>query len=77
MLEIYQIMKSMGFSFINAPEIDDPVNIFEKLNMDEFHPARADQQSFTLQNVTLMPRTQCTNFQSKIFKSIEDDFKNK
>ena len=29
--KIYHIMKSMGFSFINAPEIDDPVNIFEKL----------------------------------------------
>jgi phenylalanyl-tRNA synthetase alpha chain len=67
--KIYKIMKSIGFSFIEAPEIDDPENIFEKLNMDEFHPARADQQSFSLKNEKLMPRTQCTNFQSIIFHS--------
>ena len=65
--KIYKIMKSIGFDFISALEIDDPVNIFEKLNMDEFHPARADQQSFALKDEKLMPRTQCTNFQSIVF----------
>lgn len=71
--KIYKIMKSIGFNFINAPEIDHPENIFEKLNMDEFHPARADQQSFALKDNILMPRTHCTNFQSIVFNNWNEE----
>jgi phenylalanyl-tRNA synthetase alpha chain len=66
--KIHEIMKSMCFEIMDAPEIDDPVNIFDNLNMDKFHPARADQQSFGLVNNNFIPRSQCTNFQSKVFE---------
>jgi phenylalanyl-tRNA synthetase alpha chain len=67
--KIYQIMNSMCFNIQDAPEIDDPVNVFDNLNMDKLHPARADQQSFAFDNSYLIPRSQCTNFQSKILNN--------
>lgn len=77
MHKIYNIMKNLNFIFFDAPEIDSLENVFDKLNMDIFHPARADQQSFILKNFQEIPRTQCTNFQCHVLKSWneKDDFK--
>jgi phenylalanyl-tRNA synthetase alpha chain len=66
--KIYDIMKKMNFTWEDVPEIDDPIHIFDNLNMDIFHPARADQQSFVLKNTHKIPRTQCTNLQSHIIR---------
>lgn len=66
--KIYNIMYKFGFEWRNAREIDDCSNIFDKLNMDLLHPAREDQQSFFLKGTAKIPRTHCTNFQSKILE---------
>ena len=65
--KIYDIMMKLQFEWVDAPEVDYIENIFDKLNMNEFHPAREDQQSFYINNnqeQTL--RTHCTNFQGHI-----------
>lgn len=70
--KIYKIMTSMQFEWIDAPEVDCPENVFDKLNMDILHPAREDQQSFALQNHSEIPRTHCTNFQAKILDNWDE-----
>lgn len=65
--KISHIMNNLQFEWQEAPEVDYISNIFDKLNMNELHPAREDQQSFYIENhkeQTL--RTHCTNFQAHI-----------
>lgn len=71
--KIYNIMKKLGFYWVNTPEIDYIDNIFTKLNMDDNHPAREDQQSFYLSNNEVLLnqtlRTHCTNLQAHILNN--------
>jgi len=68
--KIYHIMYDiLQFDWQEAPEMDLLENVFDKLNMPPLHPARDDQQSFFLRNHALIPRTQCTNFQTKILQN--------
>ncbi|OED45750.1 hypothetical protein AB836_00215 [Rickettsiales bacterium (ex Bugula neritina AB1)] len=62
-------MSGFGFTYEYAKEIDTAENIFDKLNIHEFHACRNEQQSFFFLNSKLQPRTQATNVQSKIFSN--------
>lgn len=66
MEEIRKIMNNFGFTYENGVEIDTAENIFDKLNIDEFHACRNEQQSFFFLNSHLQPRTQTSNVQTKI-----------
>src|SRR5258705_1960274 len=47
--EIEDIFVSIGFSVVEGPEIETPYYNFEALNIPEFHPVRADMDTFYLQ----------------------------
>jgi phenylalanyl-tRNA synthetase alpha chain len=71
--KIYNIMQSMRFTWVDAPEVDEVANVFDKLNMNNLHSAREEQQSFSFKNFSKIPRTHCTNFQAKILDNWNEE----
>ena len=47
--ELAEIFADLGFSVAEGPEIEDQWHNFTALNMPEFHPARAMQDTFYLE----------------------------
>jgi phenylalanyl-tRNA synthetase alpha chain len=55
--EIEEIFYSMGYSVEDGPEIEAPYYNFEALNIPEHHPARDPQDTFYIDNYSLLLRT--------------------
>jgi phenylalanyl-tRNA synthetase alpha chain len=49
--ELAEIFADLGFSVAEGPEIEDQWHNFTALNMPEFHPARAMQDTFYLERL--------------------------
>lgn len=65
--EIIDFFKKRGYSFVAAPIIETQKYNFDKLNLNEFHPAREMQDSFYLSNKKLL-RTHATNATSRVLE---------
>lgn len=55
--EIFDIMRSFSFEFVNGPEIESEFFNFSALNMSEFHPARQMHDTFYLTEKDKVLRT--------------------
>lgn len=68
--EISDIFRSLGFSIVDGPEVEDDYHNFEALNIGPDHPARDMQDTFYLAgsedshgNFRLLPRTHTSGVQ--------------
>ena len=66
--ELRHIFTQMGFTFMDGPEIEDDYHNFSALNMPEFHPARAMQDTFYFPNRKLL-RTHMSPVQIRAMKT--------
>lgn len=57
------ILARLGYIEVDGPEIEDEFHNFTALNVAEFHPARGMQDTFYLQNVAQLLRTQTSSIQ--------------
>jgi len=64
-----EIFSSMGFSFMQGPEIEDDYHNFAALNIPELHPARAMQDTFYFANDMLL-RTHMSPVQIRAMKEM-------
>ena len=60
--QVKNIFKSIGFSVAYGPEVDDEYHNFTALNIPEYHPARDMQDTFFIDNKTVL-RTHTSNVQ--------------
>ncbi len=60
--EISDIFRGMGFSIADGPEIETVFNNFDALNAEENHPARAETDTFYIDDEKLL-RTQTSTVQ--------------
>lgn len=60
--EVSDIFVGMGFSIVNGPEVETDYYNFEALNMPKHHPARDTQDTFYINENTLL-RTQTSSVQ--------------
>lgn len=65
---IEAIFSSMGFAMVAGPEIEDDVHNFAALNIPEFHPARAMQDTFYIDDGRLL-RTHMSPVQIRTMKT--------
>lgn len=68
MEEMLTILAEMGFSIQYGPEIESEYYNFESLNFAPDHPARDMQDTFFVDDQTLL-RTHTTNIQSRVLES--------
>ena len=76
--EIEDLFISMGYDVVDGPEIDSDKNCFEMLNLPKNHPARDAQDSFYIDEETLLRphtssmqvRSMLENVEKKPFKLI-------
>lgn len=66
--EIEDIFKSMGFSIFEGPEKEDDYHNFEALNIPKDHPARDMQDTFWLENGSLL-RTHTSSVQIRTMEN--------
>lgn len=60
--EVKDIFHSLGFSWVDGPEVESDEYNFQKLNMPPDHPARDTQQTYYIDDKTLL-RTHTSNIQ--------------
>ena len=68
--EVKEIFKSIGFSVAYGPEIDDEYHNFEALNIPKYHPARDMQDTFFVDEGTVL-RTHTSNVQIHLMEKEE------
>ena len=68
------IFTSLGFNTVTGPEIEDDYHNFEALNFPLNHPARAMQDTFYLENGSLL-RTHTSSVQIRAMKNAEPPFR--
>jgi phenylalanyl-tRNA synthetase alpha chain len=68
--EVKDIFKSIGFSIAYGPEIDDEYHNFEALNIPKHHPARDMQDTFFVEDNTVL-RTHTSNVQIHLMENEE------
>ena len=65
---IKEIFGSMGFSVVGGPEIEDDYHNFDALNLPPNHPARASQDTFSVENGLLL-RSQTSSVQVRTMET--------
>lgn len=65
--KILSIFMEMGFSVVQAPEIDSDYYVFEGLNYPADHPARDMQDTYYVSD-TMLLRSHCTNMQLRVME---------
>jgi phenylalanyl-tRNA synthetase alpha chain len=68
MNRIIATLGSMGFRWVEGPELEEFRYNFDALNYPPDHPAMDDQDTFYIDDERLL-RTQCTAIQGRIFES--------
>ncbi len=63
MLDIEKIFGALNFEFAQGPEIEDDFHNFSALNIPKDHPARQMQDTFYLNDTSLLLRTHTSNTQ--------------
>lgn len=61
------VLRLIGFEYVDGPEVETPFNNFDALNIPEHHPARDMQDTFWLEN-NLLLRSHTTTVQARILK---------
>lgn len=64
-----EVLRELGFSIHDAPEIDSEYHMFDALNFPKDHPARDMQDTFYLSEKTLL-RSHTTTAQPRLIKSL-------
>ena len=72
--ELEEIFTAMGFMVLDYPEVEDEFHNFEALNIPDDHPARDMQDTFWLENGTLL-RTHTSPGQIRAMKTYEAPFR--
>ena len=67
MQEVKEIFKSIGFSVVYGPEVDDDYHNFEALNIPKHHPARDMQDTFYVAEDIVL-RTHTSNTQIHVME---------
>nr|MBQ0091379.1 phenylalanine--tRNA ligase subunit alpha [Candidatus Enterousia merdequi] len=67
--EVVGIFESLGYTFMDGPEIEDDWHNFTALNTPEYHPARDMQDTFFLENGNVM-RTQTSAVQIRAMEKL-------
>jgi phenylalanyl-tRNA synthetase alpha chain len=68
--QIEQIFVSLGFRIFDLPEVEQEYFNFDALNMPRSHPARDSQDTFYLDETTLL-RTHCSTVQVHAMKDMK------
>ncbi len=66
--KIKRILGSLGFEYLEGPELEDFKYNFDALNYPPDHPAMDDQDTFYIDDDHLL-RTQCTALQGRVFQT--------
>lgn len=66
-LELENIFTKLGYEVVEGPEIEYDEYNFEKLNIEEGHPARDEQDTFYINNKILL-RTQTSPVQARVME---------
>ena len=67
--EVVGIFESLGYTFMDGPEIEDDWHNFTALNTPDYHPARDMQDTFFLENGNVM-RTQTSAVQIRAMEKL-------
>ncbi len=63
--EVKEIFIGMGFNIVNGPEVENDYYNFEALNMPKHHPARDTQDTFYInENTLLRTQTSCVQIRT-------------
>ncbi len=63
--DLENIFISMGYDIADGPEVETEFYNFESLNIPADHPAREAEDSFFLEQKSMLLRTQCSNVQAR------------
>ncbi|MCL2071263.1 MAG: phenylalanine--tRNA ligase subunit alpha [Oscillospiraceae bacterium] len=66
--EIKEIFTSMGYTMVYGPEVEETRYVFDLLNTPEGHPARDEQDTFYIDDKTIL-RTQTSSVQIRTMMS--------
>jgi len=72
---IEKIFTQLGFSIVEGPEIEDDYHNFEALNIPQYHPARAMQDTFYLEDKKHLLRTHMSPVQIRTMKTTKPPLK--
>ncbi len=70
--EIEDIFVSMGYDVVEGPEVEEDLYNFEKLNLPKGHPARDAQDSFYIEDESILLRTQTSPVQARVMDANEE-----
>ena len=65
------LLRRLGFSLVDGPEVELPYYNFDALNIPEHHPARDMQDTFWLPN-SLLLRSHTTTVQARVLESTSE-----
>ena len=66
--KIKRVLGTLGFMYLESPELEEFRYNFEALNYPADHPAMDDQDTFYIDDTHLL-RTQCTALQGRVFET--------
>ncbi len=68
--KIKRVLGSMGFTYVEGPDLEDFKYNFDALNYPPDHPAMDEQDTFYITDEKLL-RTQCTAVQGRVFEKTQ------
>ena len=63
--EVEDLLMSMGYDVVDGPEIEEDIFNFEMLNIPKGHPARDAQDTFYIEDETILLRSQTSPVQAR------------
>lgn len=72
--KVKRVMGSMGFVYLESPEVEEFRYNFDALNYPPDHPAMDEQDTFYVTD-DLVLRTQCTAIQGRVFETTKPPFR--
>jgi phenylalanyl-tRNA synthetase alpha chain len=67
--DLEDVFISMGYDIADGPEVENEYYNFESLNIPADHPAREAEDSFFLEQKSMLLRTQCSNVQARAMET--------
>lgn len=69
--DLEDVFISMGYDIADGPEVENEYYNFESLNIPADHPARESEDSFFLEQKSMLLRTQCSNVQARAMETYQ------
>ena len=69
--DLEDVFISMGYDIADGPEVENEYYNFESLNIPADHPARESEDSFFLEQKSMLLRTQCSNVQARAMETYD------